>query len=89
MFKAHILLILYNMAEFANIETRLFINGEFTPSIQGKIFKLINPATDKLTAEIYEGGAEDVDLAVQSAKNAFPAWAQAEGIPLSYHSFGI
>ncbi|OPB42775.1 hypothetical protein A0O28_0084110 [Trichoderma guizhouense] len=66
------------MAEFANIETRLFINGEFTPSIRGKIFKLINPATDKLTAEIYEGGAEDVDLAVQSAKNAFPAWAEAE-----------
>ncbi|PKK48521.1 hypothetical protein CI102_5759 [Trichoderma harzianum] len=66
------------MAEFANIETRLFINGEFTPSIRGKVFKLINPATDKLTAEIYEGGAEDVDLAVQSAKNAFPAWAQAE-----------
>lgn len=71
------------MAEFANIETRLFINGEFIPSIGGKIFKLINPATDKLTAEIYEGGAEDVDLAVQSAKNAFPAWAQAEGISLS------
>ncbi|KAL7800714.1 aldehyde dehydrogenase [Trichoderma afarasin] len=66
------------MAEFANIETRLFINGEFTPSIRGKTFKLINPATDKSTAEIYEGGAEDVDLAVQSAKNAFPAWAEDE-----------
>jgi aldehyde dehydrogenase (NAD+) len=72
------------MAEFTNIETRLFINGEFTPSIRGKIFKLINPATDKLAAEVYEAGAEDVDLAVQSAKKAFPAWAQAEGIVLSF-----
>ncbi|EXJ93884.1 hypothetical protein A1O1_02277 [Capronia coronata CBS 617.96] len=58
-----------------HIEDRLFINGEFAPSISGKKFDVFNPATEKLAASVYEAGAEDVDAAVKAAKEAFPAWS--------------
>lgn len=62
-----------------DIETRLFINGEFLPSKQGKKFDVINPATEKVTASPYEATAEDVDIAVEAAKAAFPAWSEMGG----------
>jgi aldehyde dehydrogenase (NAD+) len=58
-----------------DIEDRLFINGEFVPSISGKKFDITNPNNEKFAASVYEAGAEDVDLAVQAAKEAFPAWS--------------
>ncbi|EXA32077.1 hypothetical protein FOVG_16653 [Fusarium oxysporum f. sp. pisi HDV247] len=56
-------------------ENRLFINGEFVPSVSGKTFDLTNPTTEEKIASVYEAGAEDVDLAVKAAKAAFPAWS--------------
>ncbi|RQN40102.1 5-carboxymethyl-2-hydroxymuconate semialdehyde dehydrogenase [Paraburkholderia tropica] len=38
-------------------------------------FETVNPANQDVLAEVARGGAEEVDLAVQAAKNAFPAWA--------------
>ncbi len=58
-----------------HIEDRLFINGEFVPSISGKKFDIVNPNNEKFAASVYEAGAEDVDLAVKAAKEAFPAWS--------------
>ena len=58
------------------IEDRLYINGEFVPSKSGKKFDVFNPATEKLTASVFEAGPEDVDLAVAAAKAAFPAWSE-------------
>ncbi|KAK4935339.1 hypothetical protein LTR10_023601 [Elasticomyces elasticus] len=58
-----------------HIEERLFINGEFVPSISGKKFDIINPNTEKFAASVYEGGVEDVDVAVEAAKEALPAWS--------------
>ena len=58
------------------IEERLFINGEFVPSKSGKKFDVVNPATEKVTASVYEAGPEDVDAAVAAAKAAFPAWSE-------------
>ncbi|UKZ76230.1 hypothetical protein TrVFT333_003927 [Trichoderma virens FT-333] len=55
-------------------ETRLFINGEFVPSISGKTFPVYNPTTEEKVADIFEGDAEDVNVAVTAAENAFPAW---------------
>ncbi|KAH7233805.1 Aldehyde/histidinol dehydrogenase [Fusarium redolens] len=54
---------------------RLFINGEFVPSVSHKKFDVINPAAEEIAASIYEAGAEDVDLAVEAAKAAFPEWS--------------
>lgn len=62
-----------------SIETRLFIHGEFVPSISGKTFQVINPMNGKITADVFEANGEDVDIAVQSAKRAQPAWAALNG----------
>lgn len=56
-------------------EDRLFINGEFVPSVSGNKFEILNPATEELSASVYEAGVKDVDLAVDAAKAAFPDWS--------------
>ncbi|KAI4631392.1 hypothetical protein J4E83_002923 [Alternaria metachromatica] len=58
------------------IETRLFINGEFVESSNGKTFDIINPATLKLVAKVHEASEQDTDNAVAAAKAAFPAWSK-------------
>lgn len=61
------------------IETRLFIHGRFVRSVTGKTFPVISPATNEVVADVFEAGEEDVDRAVQSAKEALPAWACIDG----------
>ncbi|ORY17943.1 aldehyde dehydrogenase [Clohesyomyces aquaticus] len=58
------------------IETRLFINGEFCESSDGKTFDIHNPATLKLVAKVHEASEQDTDRAVASAKAAFPSWSK-------------
>src|ERR1700678_4397081 len=48
----------------------LFINGEFTPSADGRAFKTISPATEEVLAEVAEAGPADVDRAVTAARKA-------------------
>lgn len=48
-----------------------FINGKFVPSLDGKTFNNINPATEEVLGTVAEGGAAEIDLAVQAARNAF------------------
>ncbi|KAF2463592.1 aldehyde dehydrogenase [Lindgomyces ingoldianus] len=58
-----------------NIETRLFINGEFCESSDGKTFDIHNPSTLKLVAKVHEASEQDTDRAVAAAKAAFPSWS--------------
>ncbi|XP_061395852.1 aldehyde dehydrogenase, mitochondrial-like [Musca vetustissima] len=51
--------------------TGLFINNEWHKSKSGKTFETINPSIEKSIAEIQCAGKEDVNLAVQAARNAF------------------
>ncbi|KAF1844288.1 aldehyde dehydrogenase [Cucurbitaria berberidis CBS 394.84] len=67
------------------IEDRLFINGEFVPSKSGKKFNVYNPATEELSASIYEADAEDVDIAVAAAKAAFPAWSELASLQRAHY----
>ncbi len=53
------------------LETRLFIDGEFTDACAGGRFPTINPATGETLAEMAAGEAADVDQAVAAAKRAF------------------
>jgi acyl-CoA reductase-like NAD-dependent aldehyde dehydrogenase len=55
----------------ANLETRLFINGEFCDALEGGRFKTVNPATGQALAKMSKGMPEDVDRAVAAAKAAF------------------
>jgi aldehyde dehydrogenase (NAD+) len=65
------------MSNGYKIETRLFIDGEFTNGHSGKKFPVHNPATEKVVAEVYEADEVDVDAAVAAAKKAFPAWEKS------------
>jgi acyl-CoA reductase-like NAD-dependent aldehyde dehydrogenase len=47
------------------------IDGKEVPSESGRTFRSINPATEEVLAKVAEGGPEDVDRAVESARKAF------------------
>nr|ABV69001.1 aldehyde dehydrogenase [Drosophila melanogaster]ABV69002.1 aldehyde dehydrogenase [Drosophila melanogaster]ABV69003.1 aldehyde dehydrogenase [Drosophila melanogaster]ABV69004.1 aldehyde dehydrogenase [Drosophila melanogaster]ABV69005.1 aldehyde dehydrogenase [Drosophila melanogaster] len=51
--------------------TGVFINNEWHKSKSGKIFETINPTTAEVIAEIQCADKEDIDIAVQAARNAF------------------
>ncbi|WP_341312140.1 phenylacetaldehyde dehydrogenase StyD [Paraburkholderia sp. IMGN_8] len=53
------------------LHTKMFINGEPTPSAAGKTFPIFNPATSKELAQIPDATAEDIDHAVRTSKQAF------------------
>jgi aldehyde dehydrogenase (NAD+) len=58
----------------------LFIDGKFTPPASGKYFKTINPANEKVLAEVAEAGEKDVDRAVQAARKAHDkVWRKMSG----------
>jgi aldehyde dehydrogenase (NAD+) len=54
-----------------------FINGEWTAP--GATFASTNPANGQKLADITNGTAEDVDLAVKAARAAFPLWSGLKG----------
>ena len=60
----------------ANLDARydLYINGQWVPASDGKVFTAYNPATGETLAECAEATKEDVDAAVKAAWAAFPAW---------------
>jgi aldehyde dehydrogenase (NAD+) len=43
-------------------------------SKSAKTFKLFNPASEEELCDVHEASSEDVDLAVDAAEAAFPAW---------------
>ncbi|HVX15738.1 MAG TPA: aldehyde dehydrogenase family protein [Pirellulales bacterium] len=50
--------------------TECFIGGKWVPAVSGKTFETINPATEEVIAQVAEGDAEDVDAAVDAARDA-------------------
>ena len=56
---------------------RLLIGAEWRDAVSGKRFPTVNPATGESIAEISEGDAADIDLAVRAARAAFDGpWAK-------------
>ena len=49
----------------------LFINGKFTSSKDGSYRDNINPATEKTLTKVAEAGSEDVERAVEAARQAY------------------
>ncbi len=54
-----------------SLQTRLLIDGKFRDSVSGKTFATINPAMEEIIAQVAEGDAADIDLAVKAARKAF------------------
>ncbi|WP_261844907.1 aldehyde dehydrogenase [Aliamphritea ceti] len=48
-----------------------FVDGGFRPSVSGNTFESTNPATGELLGNVAACNAEDVDFAVQKAREAF------------------
>ena len=58
----------------------LLIDGRRVPSMSGRYFDSIDPATEELIGRVAEGGAEDIDVAVRSARAAFEqSWGRLPG----------
>jgi aldehyde dehydrogenase (NAD+) len=49
----------------------LLIDGHHVPSLSGRTFKTLNPATEQVIATIAEGNEADVERAVAAARRAF------------------
>src|SRR6516162_2990172 len=54
-----------------SLQTKLLIDGQWRDSQSGKTFATCNPATEEKIADVAEGDAADIDLAVQAARKAF------------------
>lgn len=61
-------------------QTDCFIGGRWVPAASGKTFDTIHPATEEVIASVAEGDKEDVNLAVEAARNAFESgpWASMD-----------
>jgi aminomuconate-semialdehyde/2-hydroxymuconate-6-semialdehyde dehydrogenase len=56
-------------------EIKNFIGGEFLAAKQGAWLENYEPATGQVSGRIADSGPEDIELAVQAARRAFPAWS--------------
>jgi aldehyde dehydrogenase (NAD+) len=67
-----------------------YINGSWQPPLKGSYFKTINPAkSDEVLAEIALGTKEDVDVAINAAKVAFPKWSAQSGHQRARYLYAI
>ena len=59
--------------EIVTLEERygVYVGGEFVEPRSGEYFPTISPASEEQLAEVSQAGAEDVDLAVGAARDAF------------------
>lgn len=57
------------------MQTDCFLDGVFTPAYSGLTFRVTNPATNAVIAEVANGGAQEAQAAVAAANRAFPEWS--------------
>jgi aldehyde dehydrogenase (NAD+) len=78
--------------EIVRLEERygLFIGGEFVEPSSGEFQPSINPASEEPLAEVAYAGAEDVDLAVRTARDAFEnGWSDLPASERAKYMFRI
>ncbi|MGH7863381.1 MAG: aldehyde dehydrogenase family protein, partial [Candidatus Binataceae bacterium] len=56
------------------LQTKLFIGGEFVDAQERGRIPVLNPHDNSLLAEVAEARAADIDKAVEAASKAFPTW---------------
>ncbi len=75
--------------ESHNRRFRLFIDGRWADSHDGRVFETVNPATAKPLAQVALGGQADVDAAVAAARRALPAWRATSGHTRARYLYAI
>lgn len=67
--------------EFLNSDTQgFYVNGDYTSAVNGETFSVLDPATEKEIIKVSEAQEKDIDIAVESARNAFDygEWTKME-----------
>src|SRR5246127_5721192 len=59
------------VSDFISKPRKMMINGQWVDSISGKRFPTYDPATGRVLAQVREGAAEDINVAVSAARRAF------------------
>ena len=68
------------MTDGALQEFRLFLDGKQVDALGGRTFDSLDPYTGRPWARLADGGPEDVDVAVASARAAFDGeWGALTG----------
>jgi aldehyde dehydrogenase (NAD+) len=68
----------------------LFINGKWIKPSSNKYFNTVSPSTEKVLSKIAEANANDVDLAVKAARNAYEkVWKNMPGKERAKYIFRI
>jgi aldehyde dehydrogenase (NAD+) len=68
----------------------LFIGGDFVESVDGSMFKTINPSSEEVLAEVTEAGEADIDRGVRAAREAFDGpWGRLSGAERGKYLFRI
>jgi acyl-CoA reductase-like NAD-dependent aldehyde dehydrogenase len=68
----------------------LFVGGEWLEPRSGEWYTTISPATEEPLADVAQAGAEDVDVAVRAARDAFEdGWASLPASERSKYLFRI
>lgn len=64
------------MSEVA-AESRMLIDGKLVDAASGKTYDNVNPATEEVAGQVADGGAEDMERAIDAARRAFDdtGWA--------------
>ena len=58
----------------------MWIGGRWTGAADGRVFDVVNPATEEVIDTAPRAGSADVDRAVAAAGRAFPEWRRTPGI---------
>jgi len=66
-----------------------YIDGEWVESKSDVIVDVVNPALMKTIAKVPRSNAEDVEAAVQAAKEAFPSWRRTTPLARSRYLFRL
>jgi aldehyde dehydrogenase (NAD+) len=67
----------------------LFIGGDMVEPRSGEWFSTLSPASEEPLSEVAQGGAEDVALAVEAARGAFPEWSSGKPASRAKYLFRI
>jgi aldehyde dehydrogenase (NAD+) len=67
----------------------LFIGGDMVEPRSGEWSPTLSPASEEPLAEVAQGGAEDIALAVEAARGAFPEWSSGKPASRAKYLFRI
>jgi betaine-aldehyde dehydrogenase len=59
---------------------RMWIDGQRTDAADGRVFEVVNPATEEIVDTAPRAAAADVERAVAAAARAFPEWRRTPGV---------